>query len=174
MALRPPWCIAPASYSSPQLSLACIECGACEEHACMAGSLMTRHTVGIQGGGGMTAKCQRAIMLHGGGAAGAHACMAHSMVSCGRPPLQPRRLHNMPPPRISTRAAERAARPIHMPSDGIGAVDERRRRSLDRVKGHANGGNRKGVPVNGHGHALVPDDTRACKEGASHSPTAVP
>ena len=65
----------------------------------MAGSLMTRHTVGIQGGGGMTAKCQRAIMLHGGGAAaGAHACMAHSMVSCGRPPLQPRRLHLEYPP----------------------------------------------------------------------------
>ena len=169
MALRPPWCIAPASYSSPQLSLACIECGACEEHACMAGSLMTRHRHSRW----WRNDCQVPARNHATwwGCSSRRTCMhgsQHGIMRTAATAASP------PPPRISTRAAERAARPIHMPSDGIGAVDERRRRGLDRVKGHANGGNRKGVPVNGHGHALVPDDSRACKEGASHSPTAVP
>ena len=88
----------------------------CMRGACMHGG--QSHDIGIHGCGGMIAKCQRALMPHGGGTAGAHACTAHSIVSC-RPATTA-----APPPRISS-ADKRAARPIHFHCPLMGL--ERRR-----------------------------------------------
>ena len=114
----------------------------------------------------------RRICLHGS---------QHSInVSCGRPPLQ--HVHLEYPPQIYIHPGSRACSSAHtyaLPSNGTGAADGRRRRRglRSRAMQMWERGKERAIfrPLRSMAmgmHLLVPE-SRACKEGASHSPTTV-